>query len=139
MIFDEGTKLILEGLNCSNIRVVENKETNVYDVLKIAKDIERCIDAIKIEGAKATQLIEAKGETARLYDKSIATRSAALKIEETPVTLIPALAKGDASQLLKEKIIAEETLRAHNKRLSYLEVCMDGLRSIFSKLDNTGT
>ena len=139
MIFDEGTKLILEGLNCSNIRVVENKETNVYDVLKIAKDIERCIDAIKIEGAKSTQLIEAKGETARLYDKAIATRSAALKIEETPVTLIPALAKGDASQLLKEKIIAEETLRAHNKRLSYLEVCMDGLRSIFSKLDNTGT
>ena len=136
MIFDEGTRLILEGLNCSNIRVKENK---VYDVLKIAKDIEKCIDAIKIEGAKSTQLIEAKGETARLYDKAIATRSAALKIEETPVTLIPALAKGDASQLLKEKIIAEETLRAHNKRLSYLEVCMDGLRSIFSKLDNTGT
>ena len=106
--------------------------------LQVAVHIEKLIDAIREEGANSVSLIQAKAESARVYDKAIAVRSVELRSEGVPATLIEKQAKGDASQLLSEKIVAEESLKAHFNRIDYLKAQLNGFQSINRHLDSTG-
>ena len=106
-------------------------------VVEIATQILRVIDAIRDEGRLSKGLIQAKGDAMRIYDKAIAVRSLMLKEGSMAVTLIEKQAKGDASQLLCEKIVAEESLKAHWSRLQYLQAQLNGYQSIFKHLEST--
>lgn len=112
-------------------------ENATNDLIRNTRKIELIIKTIQEEGQKTKALIEAKAETARLYDKAIATVSAKCRLEGMPATLISAQAKGDASQLLSEKIVAEESLKAHWHRIEYLKAQMNGFQSVNRHLDAT--
>ena len=105
--------------------------------IEVARHIESIIAAITLEGKRSTELIEAKAESSRVYDKALAVRAAAMKIEGMAATLIDRQAKGDASQLLSEMIVATESLKAHWKRLDYLQAQLNGFQSINRHLDST--
>ena len=105
--------------------------------LDVAHQIEGIIKAIATEGKRSNDLIQSKAEAARVYDKAIAVRSVELRAEGVPATLIDKQSKGDASQLLSEKIIAEESLKAHFCRLDYLKAQLNGFQSINRHLDST--
>ncbi len=107
------------------------------EVLRIAKQIETVIDTIKAEGQRSESLIQAKAESMRVYDKTIAVTSATLRASGMSVTLIKDQAKGDASQLLCEMVAAQETLRAHFARLEYLKAQLNGYQSINRHLEST--
>jgi len=130
-MFDEGTKAILNGLNCTIVKV------EFMTPLDVAQQIELLIKAISLEGKRSKDLIQAKADTARVYDKAIAVRSVELRTEGVPATLIDKQSKGDASQLLSEKIVAEESLKAHFCRLDYLKAQLNGFQSINRHLDST--
>jgi len=131
---DEGTLLILRGLNCTITKVIEEDMTP----LDIAHQIEGLIGAIQKEGKRSTELIQAKADACRVYDKAIAVRSVELRAEGVPATLIDKQSKGDASQLLSEKIVAEESLKAHFCRIDYLKAQLNGFQSVNRHLDSTG-
>ena len=106
--------------------------------LRVAKQIEAVIEAIRAEGGRSEALIQSKAETMRVYDKAIAVTSATLRGGGMPATLIKDQAKGDASQLMCEMIVATETLKAHFARLEYLKAQLNGYQSINRHLESTG-
>ena len=103
----------------------------------VARDIQAIIDAIKAEGTLSAGLIQTKASAMRDYDKNIATRSVRHKADGMAITLIKDQAKGDASECLYAKIVAEETLKAHWERLKYLQAQLNGYQSIYKHLDST--
>ena len=105
--------------------------------VEVAHHIEKIIGAITLEGQRSEDLIQAKADASRVYDKALAVRAAEMKIEGMAATLIQAQAKGDASQLLSELIVATESLKAHWKRLDYLQAQLNGFQSINRHLDST--
>ena len=107
------------------------------EAVAVAKQIESIIEAIKTEGKRSQDLILGKADTMRLYDKAIAVKELKLKTDGMAVTLINHQAKGDASQLMCEMIIAQETLKAHWHRLEYLKAQLNGWQSIFRMLEHT--
>jgi len=133
MEYDEGTKLILKGLGCTIVKV----EDYMSDIVKNAKKIEALIEAIKIEGKRSEELIEQKAITAADYDKEVAIGVITQKDKGVAATLIPTIVKGDASLKLLDKIKAEEMLKAHWKRLEYLQAQMNGYQSINKYLEST--
>ena len=105
--------------------------------LDIAKKIESVIEAIKVEGKRSDDLIQIKADSMRVYDKAIAVNSAVHKSHGMAVTMIKDQAKGDASQLLCEMIVAQEALKAHFCRPDYLKAQLNGYQSINRHLDST--
>lgn len=103
----------------------------------VARDIQAIIDTIKTEGKLSEGLILAKASAMRDYDKCVATRSVRHKDSGMAITMIKDQAKGDASDCLYAKIVAEETLKAHWERLKYLQAQLNGYQSIFRHLDST--
>ena len=106
-------------------------------VVEIASQIEKVIAAICKEGKLSKELIAAKAEAMMNYDKAIAVRSLELKDDGMAVTLIEKQAKGDASQLLRDKVVAEDSLKAHFARIQYLQTQQNGFQSIFRHLEAT--
>ncbi len=100
------------------------------DVLEVAHEIEKLIKAIRDEGKRSQDLIQAKASAMMNYDKAIAVRSVIHKADGMAVTMIKEQAKGDASQLLYDMIVATETLKAHWERLKYLQAQLNGCQSI---------
>ena len=107
------------------------------EALTVAKHIERIILALVDEGKLSKDLIEAKAKTAAAYDKSMGTKTAALKAAGKPTTLIKDLAKRDASEELYTKIVAEESLKIHFSRMDTLKAQLNGYQSIYRHLDST--
>ena len=107
------------------------------EAVQVARQIEMIVKAIKVEGKLSKGLIEAKANTMRAYDKAIAVTSAKHKLTGMAVTMIKDQAKGDASQLLSEMVVATETLKAHWERLKYLQAQMNAYQSIFRHLTHT--
>lgn len=106
------------------------------EVVAVAGQIKAIIEAIKVEGARSNVLIMDKAEKMRLYDKAIAVKELKLKNDGMAVGLINHQAKGDASQLMCEMIVAQESLKAHWQRITYLLAQLNGWQSIFSKLEH---
>ena len=107
------------------------------EAVAIAGRIESIIEALKTEGKLSKDLIIAEAESMRKYDKEIAVRELAYKATGMAVTLIPHQAKGDASQLLCDMIVAQKTLKAHWERLKYLQAQLNGYQSIYRYLTHT--
>ena len=107
------------------------------EVVAVAKQIESIIMAVKNEGARSTVLIQAKAESMRVYDKAIAVKELKLKNDGMAIGLINHQAKGDASQLMCEMIVAQESLKAHWQRITYLLAQLNGWQSIYRHLTHT--
>ena len=107
------------------------------EVVAVAKQIESIIKAVKIEGARSNVLIMAKAEAMRVYDKAIAVKELKLKNDGMAIGLINHQAKGDASQLMCEMIVAQESLKAHWQRITYLLAQLNGWQSIYRHLTHT--
>lgn len=107
------------------------------EAVDVARKIESVIEAIKVEGKRSRTLIVKEAETMRDYDKEIALRELAHKSAGMAVTLIGHQAKGDASELLYEMIVAQKTLKAHWQRLTYLLAQLNGYQSIYRHLTHT--
>lgn len=107
------------------------------EVVNVAKQIEAIIEAIKTEGKRSQVLITAKAEAMRVYDKAIAVKELKLKNEGLAIGLIGHQAKGDASQLMCEMIVAQESLKAHWQRITYLLAQLNGWQSIYRNLTHT--
>ena len=107
------------------------------EALQVAQHIEKIIEAIKLEGQKSQDLIEAKAASAKEYDTALGREVGALKAAGTAVSIIDRKAKEKAADKLYEKIIAEESLKAHFKRIEYLEAQLNGYQSIFRHLEST--
>jgi len=105
--------------------------------VRVAKQIEDIIDALKLEGKLSKGFVEAKAKTAAAYDKAMGVRTAALKVIGQPTTLVKDLARGDSSEQLYDKIVAEGDLKAHFERMENLRAQMNGWQSINKYLDST--
>ncbi len=107
------------------------------EVVAVAEQIKKLIEAVKVEGARSNVLIMAKAEAMRLYDKAIAVKELKLKNDGMAIGLINHQAKGDASQLMCEMIVAQESLKAHWQRITYLLAQLNGWQSIYRHLTHT--
>ncbi len=107
------------------------------EAVSVARQIEAVIEALKLEGQKSQELIMAEATAMKNYDKAIAKRELIHKADGMAVTLIPHQAKGDAHELLYDKIVAEKTLKAHWERFKYLEAQLNGWQSIYRHLTHT--
>lgn len=107
------------------------------EVVAVAKQIESIIKAVKTEGARSNVLILAKAEAMRVYDKAVAVKELKLKNDGLAIGLIGHQAKGDASQLMCEMIVAQESLKAHWQRITYLLAQLNGWQSIYRHLTHT--
>ena len=107
------------------------------EVLPVAREIEKLIEKIKLEGKKSAELILKKAENAVAYDKAMAIATLHLKADKNPTTLIKDQARGSCADQLLGKIVAEETLKAHWERLKYLQAQLNGYQSIFRHLEST--
>ena len=108
------------------------------EILEVAKQIEKCIEALKVEGKRSIELITAKANTTANYDKQMGLSTATLKGQGEKATLIKDLAREKCSTVMYDKIIAEETLKSHYCRMDTLKAQLNGYQSIFRHLDNTG-
>lgn len=107
------------------------------EVLQVAEQIEKIIEALKVEGKCSEKLIETKAKTAADYDRAMGIKTAALKISGQPATLIKDLARGEAANNLYAKIVGESSLKAHFERMENLRSQMNGYQSINKYLDST--
>ncbi len=105
--------------------------------VKVGIEIEKAIVALGKEGLKSKKLIEAKARAMADYDKCLGVRTGALKAIGMAVSIIEKTAKGDASEYLYKKIVAEETLKAHYSRMGQLEAQLNGLQSLNKHLEYT--
>jgi hypothetical protein len=105
--------------------------------VEIADMIMKAINALSLEGQRSEELIKAKAESARDYDKYIALATAELKAKGESVSIIDKLAKGNCNKMLYDKILAEETLKAHYSKIERLEAQMNGLQSMNRYLTST--
>ena len=95
------------------------------------------IDALKKEGYRSQSLIVAKAGSMREYDKQMGIYSTKLKDAGLQTTLIKDRSRAECSEFLYQKIIAEETLKAHYSRLDTLKAQLNGYQSINRYLDST--
>jgi len=105
----------------------------------VAKQIEKLIMAIALEGKRSKDLILAKAESAVALDKAIAVHTLKQKADGTPATLVKNLLGNDEdyTNALLAKIVGEESLKAHWERLKYLQAQLNGFQSINRFLEHT--
>jgi hypothetical protein len=96
----------------------------------IAEQIYKAIIELSKEGQRSDALILKKAEAMRDYDKARAIATIKLMDAGKPATLIPKLADGEVSEQLYNRIIAEETMKAHYSKLERLEAQLNGLQSM---------
>ena len=102
-----------------------------------AKIMQSLIGALKKEGHRSQELIMAKASTMREYDKQMGVMCIKLKDNGLAVGLIKERAKAECSEFLYQRIVAEETLKAHYSRLDTLKAQLNGYQSINRYLDST--
>lgn len=100
------------------------------EAIQVASNITKLIEAIRSEGGRSAELIQAEAATMRDYDKAMSVASIELKAQGTAVTMIKELSKGACSDLLFDMIVAQKSLKAHWQRLDYLKAQLNGYQSI---------
>ena len=100
------------------------------EVVDVAKLMKRLIDALRDEGHRSEGLVQAKAEAICCYDKAMGIATTTLKATGSPATLIGSLAKAECAEVLRAKIVAEETLKAHYSRIEILKAQLNGYQSI---------
>jgi len=107
------------------------------EVVETAQKIEDLIKALSAELERSEGLIAQKAETAAAYDKAAAVQAVRMKEDGLTVGLIDKIVKGKLADLNAQKILAEETLRAHFWRLEVLMAQLNGYQSINKYLNST--
>ena len=107
------------------------------EAVRVARNIEAVIEAIKVEGGRSQELIEARAKSVTDYDKAIATTIIRLKDGGTPTTIVEKIAKGECYEIRLTMEVADQTLKAHFARLDYLKSQLNGYQSINRHLDVT--
>jgi len=105
--------------------------------LETAELIQTAIGALGKEGERSLDLIQSKAKAVSEYDRVMGLATANLKAEGMAATLIDKIAKERCHKALYDKIVAEETLKAHYCRLSTLESQLNGLQSMNRYLQST--
>ena len=108
---------------------------NKPEALRVAKMLETIINALRVEGPKVEDLIEAKAQTIANYDKQMGITAATHKGAGMAVTLIKEQSKSDNRELRYDKIVAEEKLKAYYSRIDILKAQLNGYQSINRHLD----
>ncbi len=106
------------------------------DTYQVSLHIQNVMKAITKEGKESKDLILAEAEAMKCYDKGIAVRELEHKAAGMAVTILKDQAKGDAHELLFDMIVAQKSLKAHWKRLKYLQAQLNGWQSIYRHLDS---
>ena len=107
------------------------------ELIQNVKNMKLLIQAITVEGKRSEDLIKAKATSAFEYDMKLAVTMAKLKLEGNPTTTVEKLAKGEdeVAKALGNKIVGEESLKAHWKRMENLKAQLNGYQSINRFLD----
>ena len=105
--------------------------------LEVASNIERIIEALRVEGLRSEELIKAKAESMGEYDRLVAVTTSNMRGKGEPVTLVNKLSGEFTHKALIAKIVAEETLKAHYSRIGVLEAQLNGYQSINRYLQST--
>ena len=100
------------------------------ELIEVAKKMEQAMQALGLEGKRSLELIKAKATAMAEYDKMLGVHVGTLRAEGTPVSVIDKIAKGNVSEFLHKKIVAEEILKAHYSRMEQLKAQLNGLQSI---------
>jgi hypothetical protein len=108
------------------------------EVLKNAQIMETLILRLKQESDLSEELIELKAHAMREYDKQMGVFIAKLKDAGVPTTVVKERAKAECAELLYEKVVRDESLKAHYSRLDTLKAQLNGYQSINRYLDSTG-
>ncbi len=118
------------------------------EVVKIANEIQKKIDALDTIRGKVRERADTKAQAISDYDKQIAIVLIQLKlgkpmvfegldIEKTPTTLCEKIAKGIC---WRERLELEQAIASYGSAVSNLNVLqaqLCGLQSIFRHLENT--
>ncbi|KKN75907.1 hypothetical protein LCGC14_0376150 [marine sediment metagenome] len=107
------------------------------EAIQVGAEIEKAIAALGEEGTKSKDLIQAKARAMADYDKELGRKVGALRASGTAVSIIDKKAKGETSEMLYKRIVAEESLKAHYSRMGQLEAQLNGLQSLNKHLEYT--
>ncbi len=100
------------------------------DSVKVSQDMERAIAALGREGELSLDLIKNKAKAMAEYDKVLGVAIGVKKADGMAVSIIDKTCKGEVSEYLYRKIIAEESLKAHYSRMEQLKAQLNGLQSM---------
>jgi hypothetical protein len=100
------------------------------EAVETARQMKRIIEALKVEGSKSTELIEAKARTTMAYKVARATEAVRAKDGGMAVTMLKHHAEGAASEEEYAMIVAVESLKAHWIRMENLRSQLNAYQSI---------
>jgi len=148
---DAGTRLVLEGLNCTIVKTVEdNKMPDLENdtPLKVAWQIEQRIKIIAKLRLLIDELAAAKANTNAHYEKRLAMKLLRLKNEDidewegqkvgkVPASIMEKLAKGMVHEERLEADLAESAYKSNLVKIKCMETEQNGFQSINRHLDST--
>ena len=100
------------------------------EVIEVANKMQLIIEALKIEGTRSQELIEAKAKSTMSYKGARAVAAAKAKLGGMAVTLIKHHAEGEAKQEEYHMIVDTEALKAHWIRMENLKAQLNAYQSI---------
>lgn len=98
--------------------------------VRVAAQIEKIITAIRDEGKRSQELIEAKALSTMRYRQARAQAAVKAKAQGIAVTMIKHHAEGEASKEEYQMIVDTEALKAHWTRMENLRSQLNGYQSI---------
>lgn len=99
-------------------------------VTDVAKQMQLIIEALKIEGTRSQELIEAKAKSTMNYKGARAVAAAKAKLGSMAVTLIKHHAEGESKTEEYHMIVDTEALKAHWIRMENLKAQLNAYQSI---------
>jgi hypothetical protein len=100
------------------------------EVIDVSNKMQLIIEALKIEGKRSQELIEAKAKSTMSYKGKRAVSSLKARADGMSVTLIKHHAEGEASTEEYQMIVDTEGLKAHWIRMENLKAQLNALQSI---------
>jgi len=100
------------------------------EAVETAKQMKLIIEALKVEGQKSKELIEAKGMATMAYKIERATQAVKAKDGGMAVTMLKHHAEGASAEQEMNMIVATESLKAHWIRMENLRSQLNAFQSI---------
>jgi len=100
------------------------------EAVETARQMKLIIEALKVEGARSKELIEAKGCTTSTYKQKRAVEAVKAKDGGMAVSMLKHEAEGRASKEEYDMIVATESLKAHWIRQENLRSQLNAYQSI---------
>jgi hypothetical protein len=110
--------------------------TNIkMDIIQVNEAIQKYIKAVERHCKELDEKSEAKAVANRDYDKAMAIAILELRAKDNPVSIVEKLAKGNCSEQLYKKIIAEDGYKSCSTKIDAAKACLNGYQSIFRHLE----